>query len=148
MLRRFPSPEVGQAASKPPTDDAEDERGPVRYMTNADGLVMGCSTCRYSWFGCHMCKQKSFKGKRRNQVTWAQIDGCKQQLNKNKTLPTPAKGKPGKAGKVANAKKKAAPKAKQISRRQAPVPEPDVIDDDAEGAESEEEDDDDACCED
>ena len=84
-VKAVPKPK-GKPGRKPrnlEAADDEDPRGPVTWLVNKAGLVMGCSSCRFAWFGCAACKKASFRGRRRDQVTWAEIDGRKQKVAKS-----------------------------------------------------------------
>ena len=83
-VKAEPKPK-GKPGRKPRNSEAaddEDPRGPVTWLVNK-AEVMGCSSCRFAWFGCAACKKASFRGRRRDQVTWAEIDGRKQKVAKS-----------------------------------------------------------------
>ncbi|OLP74482.1 hypothetical protein AK812_SmicGene45958, partial [Symbiodinium microadriaticum] len=115
---------------RPRRDESAIPDGPVTFQTDENGLVMGCSSCRFSWWGCATCKNPSFKGKRRDLVTWVDIFNAKQSLKGSKPkAPNPdeaepvktkatAKGKPKASAKTAP-KAKASPKAKAKGKAKA-----------------------------
>lgn len=108
-----------KAKGKPgrPRRDETIPDGPVTFLTDENGLVMGCSSCRFSWWGCATCKNPSFKGKRRNQVTWADIFKAKQTPKGSTPVKkATAKGKPKASAKTAA---KASPKAKAKGKAKA-----------------------------
>ena len=63
------------------------------YLVDEEtGVVLGCSSCRFGLPGCTACRKASFKGKRRNQITYAMLKAC--QPGGKKPEPTPKrKGK-------------------------------------------------------
>ena len=52
------------------------------YIDPDTGVVLGCSSCRFAWYGCTACKSPSFRGKRRSQITYRMLAECKQNFGK------------------------------------------------------------------
>ena len=62
------SPKASTKAKPSKAGNSKDVRGGkvVQEYTMKKGVVLGCATCRFAYKGCHMCKQTSFRGKKRN----------------------------------------------------------------------------------